>query len=189
MHLMVDLETLSTAVDAAFMQVGISPFKLDGDGPAGEGLSLNVDPQACIRAGLRVDWSTVHWWMNQSREARDTLPKPGEGLLLSEALRRVSDYVRPFGSNVKVWSNGAAFDIPILENAFLRCGIEVPWKFYNVLDVRTVKMLHPRVPRVQPKVAHNALSDAEAQAVWVQRMLNEEAEPGRTAPSPPAGRQ
>ena len=77
MHLMLDLETLSTAGDAAILQIGIVPFEIGGEGMAGDGLNINVDPDACMMAGLRVDWSTVHWWLNQSAEARATLPAPG----------------------------------------------------------------------------------------------------------------
>jgi DNA polymerase III epsilon subunit-like protein len=174
MHLMLDLETLSTAGDAAIIQIGIVPFEVSGEGMAGDGLNINVDPDACMMAGLRVDWSTVHWWMNQSAEARATLPAPGAAPKLSDALRQVIDFCAPLGSrNLKVWSNGSAFDVPIIENAFRRCRLDPPWQYYNVLDVRTMKMLSPDTPRREPEVAHNALSDSIAQALWVQDMYRD----------------
>lgn len=91
MHLMIDIETLSTAVDAAITQIGLAPFRIDGTDPLEDGVLINVDPQSCIDLGMRVDWSTTHWWMMQSREARDALPRPGEGLPLPDALDEVEE--------------------------------------------------------------------------------------------------
>lgn len=174
MDLMIDLETLSTANDAAITQIGLAPFELDGVGLARDGLNINVDPEACMMAGLRVDWATVHWWMGQSDEARRTLPAPGEAPKLSDALRQVADLCISLGNaNLRVWSNGAAFDVPIMETAFRRCRMDVPWRYNNVMDVRTMKLLAPDVPRREPQVKHHALSDARAQALWVQDMYRD----------------
>ena len=63
--------------------------------------------------------------------------------------------------------------MPIIENAFRRCRLDPPWQYYNVLDVRTMKMLSPDTPRREPEVAHNALSDSIAQALWVQDMYRD----------------
>lgn len=169
-HIMLDLETLSTAADAGIIQIGAQAFDPEGDGLIGPGICLNVDPQAVMNAGMRVEWETLHWWMSQP-EAFRTLAAPGEGLLLSAALEALARYVGANGgSYAKVWSNGAAFDVPILESSYRRCRLDIPWRYNNVLDVRTLKWLTPGVERVKPEVAHNALSDARAQALWVQNM-------------------
>ena len=105
MHLMIDLETLSTAGDAAIAQIGLSPFWIDGDGPLGPGLHINVDPQSCIDHGLRVDWSTTHWWMMQEQAARDALPLPGEGTPLGQALDQVDAFIT-VPKEGPLWSEG-----------------------------------------------------------------------------------
>lgn len=176
MHLMIDLETLSTASDAAITQIGLAPFRIDGEGLAGEGKLINVDPQSAIDLGFRIDWSTTHWWMMQSQDARDALPKPGEGLAVDSALVEVATYVRDLRAqhhNLHVWSNGATFDIPILGHAFRVCGMEEPWKYSAARDTRTLAMLAMNALRPDPVVKHNALDDAVAQVLWTQNMWRE----------------
>lgn len=181
MHLMIDLETLSTATDAAIAQIGLSPFWIDGDGPLGEGLHINVDPQSCINAGLRIDWSTTHWWLMQEQAAREALPRPGEGLALSQALDQVDAYIAGLkagplwseGQQLHVWSNGATFDIPILSYAYTRMGRREPWKYSAARDTRTLAMLALNALRPEPRLKHRALEDAEAQVLWVQNMWRE----------------
>lgn len=171
MHFMIDTETLSTAGDAALIQIGIQAFDPKGSGLDYQGALIQVDGQACINAGLRIDWETIRWWSRQSDEARASAFGEG-GLLLSDALAELVRYGQDKGgwSFAWVWSNGAAFDIPILENAFRRCRRDIPWAYNRVLDVRTMKFLAPDVKRIEPEVAHDALSDAQAQALWVQKM-------------------
>lgn len=172
-HFMIDLETLSTAADAAILQIGIQAFDPRGDGidPA-QGLIIHVSGEASLNAGLRMDWQTIQWWLSLDDNARaGMVAKQADALLLSEALVELVKFGQSHGgwAWAKVWSNGAAFDIPILETAFRRCRRDIPWAYNNVLDVRTMKWLAPDVPRVTPDVAHDALSDAQAQAVYVQR--------------------
>lgn len=179
MHLMVDLETLSTAGDAAIAQVGLAPFWIDGEGLAAEGLQINVDPQSCIDAGFRVDWSTLHWWMMQSQDARDALPAPGRGTNIATALLAVKDYVARLQREVEgarriyVWSNGATFDIPIMSHAFRQLSLAEPWGYTDARDTRTLSMLALNAVRPKPVVKHQALDDAVAQVLWVQNMWRE----------------
>ena len=169
-HFMIDLETMSTAADAAILSIGIQEFDPRGEGiDESAGALIHVDLQACMNAGLRIDASTVMWWLSQSDDARAALVAR-EPLLLSEALVELVKFGQSHGgwAWANVWSNGAAFDIPILEMAFRRCRRDIPWEYNKVLDVRTMKWLAPDVPNVTPKVAHDALSDAQAQALYVQ---------------------
>lgn len=191
-HFMIDLETLSTAADAAILQIGIQAFDPRGDGidPA-QGLIIHVSGEASLNAGLRMDWQTIQWWLSLDDNARaGMVAKQADALLLSEALVELVKFGQSHGgwSWAKVWSNGAAFDIPILETAFRRCRRDIPWAYNNVLDVRTMKWLAPDVPRVTPDVAHDALSDAQAQAVYVQRCYKA-VKPVEQAKGAPAGEE
>jgi hypothetical protein len=171
LHLMIDLETLSTAGDAAIVQIGLAPFWIDGEGLAAEGRQIDVDPQTCIDAGFRVDWSTLHWWMMQSQEARDAMPLPDAGLPVQAALTAVQDYISALqAERIYVWSNGATFDIPILSNAFRRFGMPDPWGYADARDTRTLSMLALNAVKPKPAVKHRALDDAVAQVLWVQNM-------------------
>lgn len=173
-NLMIDLETLSTAGDAAIMQIGMVPFELDGDGPSARGVLLQVDPASCMRAGLRVDWPTIHWWMMQDQAAREALPRPGQALPLEEALVATRDYITALSPPLlHIWSNGATFDIPILGNAFRALGMEEPWHYASARDTRTLSMLALNAVKPKGGVKHNALDDAVNQVHWVQNMRRE----------------
>jgi exodeoxyribonuclease VIII len=171
-HIMIDLETLSTAPDAGIIQIGAQVFDPTADDEGvliGDGICLNVDPQAVMDAGMRIEWPTLYWWMRQP-DAFATLAEPGEGFLLSKSLVELSAFVKANGGSwAKIWANGASFDPPVLEMSYRRCRLDVPWSYNNVLDMRTMKWLAPSVARVEPELAHNALSDCRAQAIYVAR--------------------
>lgn len=184
-HLMLDVETLSTATDAAVTQIAVVPFELDGSEVSEPKLNVRVDPQSCMDAGLRVDWSTVQWWMQQGREAQEAaLPGPGVGVPLRTALELTEAYFRQFPRDTKLWSNGASFDIPILDNAFRACNMQSPWRYSAARDTRTLAMMALNVVRPAPEVQHDALSDAEAQALWVQAMWKKAGAGIETGPAP-----
>ena len=58
----------------------------------------------------------------------------------------------------------------------LQCDLHLPWAYYNTRDYRTLKNLVSRQTydslRVRPRVAHNALDDAIAQARTLQALLD-----------------
>lgn len=191
MHVMVDLETLSTRVDAVVLSIGAVAFDLLDRGTA-EGLELRLDPQSQIGVGRRVDWATVHWWMGQERAAQEALAAPGAGLWMADALDLLDRYfARVDGTHV--WGNGPHFDVSILEHMYASLGRKAPWAYNRVCCVRTVRLFTPGADslRPEPAVAHNALADATAQALWVQRMLKSRGTMGAAAgeedqPQPPA---
>jgi hypothetical protein len=172
---MIDLETLSTDKDAVILAIAAVYFDpLTGD--LGDSFYTNINLQSSINAGRAIDASTLIWWMQQEGLARDavfslnhTQPK------LSEALQKFSDFFK--NDSLKVWGNGAIFDISILETAFKRCKLPLPWKFWNVRDVRTVVDVG-RLVGFDPKtnmpfqgVKHNALDDSKHQAKYVSEII------------------
>ena len=73
---------------------------------------------------------------------------------------------------VRLWGNGASFDNAILSTAYELCELETvqPWRFYNDRCYRTVKSLYPEVAMVRTGTYHNALDDAESQALHLLAM-------------------
>jgi len=71
----------------------------------------------------------------------------------------------------RVWSNGSCFDIIICEHVFRKINRAVPWKFWEVRDVRTAFDLGIN-PQRPPVTAHHALEDAWNQAVGIQNVYN-----------------
>lgn len=171
MDVMLDLETLALSTRPVILTIGLQAFNAKGSGLIGPGLEIQVDPQSCIDHGLDVDWSTVHWWMTKTtEEAKAGLPRPGLGCSLPMALTLAAQYMGQMGGrDFNLWSNGAAADVPWLESAYRAAKMKTPWSYNKVLDMRTMKWLvGNNVERREPTVAHNCLSDAQAQALYIQ---------------------
>ena len=158
-QVMLDLETLGNKPRSVIVAIGAVKFK---DGAITDRFYERVDAESCVAAGLKIDVSTVMWWLQQESAARLEITKPGEHL--SVALQRFSEWV--FNEEaVEMWGNGAAFDNVILSDAYDATGLPRPWKFWNDRCYRTMKSLYPQVPMERSGTHHNALHDAETQAV------------------------
>lgn len=171
MHIMVDIETLSTRMDAAILSIGAVRFTPHRIEPYSfynvVGLAGNTS------LGRHIDANTLAWWMDQSPGAREVLRGTG-AVHLSEALVAFGTWVRgaagPDKEEVYVWANGPNFDLSILEHAYAQHTYPAPWNFRNVRCMRTLRSLvgADLVQRTEPHCPHNALDDARAQAEWVQ---------------------
>lgn len=173
-HVMIDLETLGTEAGCAILSIGAVAFGLAGVGPE---LHVIVSRDSCARAGLAEDQDTLAWWMQQSREAQETLNHATEGgLLLTEALGQLANFMGLVAGhdlrNIKVWGNGSDFDIPILARAYKTAWTPVPWRFFNARCYRTLKNLLPSVQMPERQgTHHNAVDDARTQALHAVKLL------------------
>lgn len=176
LRVMLDLETMSTASNAAITQIGVvfnqgrAPFK------------SNVRLKSSVAAGLQVDLPTIEWWMKQSDAARQSL-FAGERCDLTEALCALSDRLGTYhlrdGSlgapavECELWAYPAQFDVTILDSAYRACKLEIPWHYRAPRCMRTLASLYPDVTRVKAELEHDALSDAQAQMAWLELLLAE----------------
>ena len=178
-NIMIDLETLSTNPNAAILTIAAVVFSLDGkkvDDYFYTGISMNdVDTEPAEYG--HIDPSTVRWWMKESDDARAAIVNmtavKSESLIT--ALFELTCFIQRQAAHddIKVWSKGASFDLPILRSAFNRCRMDVPWGFRNERDVRTLIDLGQLlvgfnaddIRRTGPK--HDALADARFQAKQV----------------------
>lgn len=173
LNVMIDLETMGTEPDAPILSIGAVYFDPD-TGKMGAELHVKLDfVAACL--DRVIDPNTVKWWLCQSDEARNALLSGGDGGddSKADALWFLDRFLDNEG-DVKVWGNGATFDISMLENLYRQLGITIPWKFYNVRDVRTVvAMAEGIIDRADIPfigIKHDALADAVHQAVYVSAM-------------------
>lgn len=164
LNCMVDLETMSTASDAAIVSIGAVLFSQE------QGILdtfyANICLQSCIDAGLRLDGDTVMFWLRQSEDARKALYN-GDKLYLINALLEFNNWLKENSDigTVKVWGNGASFDNSILATAYRQLNVQQPWKFWNDRCYRTIKNLYPDVELQRVGELHNALDDAKSQAL------------------------
>lgn len=166
-HIMLDIETMGVSTSAAIMSIGACYFN-PATGEIGDTFHEQVD----ISSNGRIDASTVVWWMGQDDAARSKFKNNGKAGHINAALADFADFVKP---NSQVWGNGVAFDNVIIRNAYEHpsCADNVPWKFWNDRDVRTMVELG-KVIGIDPKrdfpfegVKHDALADAIHQAKYV----------------------
>lgn len=163
-HVMIDLETLATTADAVVVSLGA--VKFDNKKIDNRGFYTPISVESNLTYGRRISEDTLAWWMKQSDAARAVFNEPNE--TLESALDQLVSWIGK--DDPIIWSNGASFDIPILEHAFAQVGITVPWKFWNSRCYRTIKGLAKakQIKYAGPAVKHNALSDAYAQAQHLQ---------------------
>jgi exodeoxyribonuclease VIII len=141
MHIMVDLETVSNKPNAAITQIGAAAFNI-GTGAILKTFEAHVDLASAIRAGGAVEADTIVWWLGQDAGARSAFVDGQNGATaIGEVLQDFIGWCKGFNETLRVWSNGASFDVPIIEVAMSRFGLKPPWKFWDVLDVRTVAFL------------------------------------------------
>jgi hypothetical protein len=168
-NIMLDLETLGKGSNAVIIAIGAVQFDQTG---LGQTFYTAVDPQSCVDIGMKVDVSTVMWWMGQNQTAREAFM--GAGTPIVTALRSFSDYVKDCaGDRAEVWGNDSTFDNTILGNAYIAAGVVQPWPYWGNRCYRTIKNLYPHVPFDFGRVgtAHNALDDAVTQATHASGIL------------------
>ena len=144
---MIDLETLGVdPITSPIIQIGAAPFQLDEDGPM-SGLTqlfrTHVNASSCLVAPFnrRIEPGTVAWWARTDAELLAEI-MTGVGLPMAQALYELREWVLGIGQDIQgVWSNGATFDITMLEIAYRQAGIHIPWPFRAVRDVRTMAMI------------------------------------------------
>ena len=163
-NVMLDIETLSTAPNALILTIGAIKFDRFVD--------INKDIKKTDffyrrividteNSNFQIDEKTKIWWNKQEQKVKyEALVNP-DRTPLDEALLQFNVW---FGKSKYVWSNGSVFDIVIMENAYKAFSIDVPWKFWNIRDVRTIMdVAQVYKSDFSNKSPHNALEDCHWQ--------------------------
>lgn len=167
MKVMLDLETMGNNSNSAIIAIGAVAFD---DDKVIDKFYSEVNLQSSIENGGAVDGSTVMWWLKQSDNARSSFIDNDNAPHISVALQRFAEWYNQINGD-EVWGNGAMFDNAILGNAYKRTGNQIPWKFWNDMCYRTVKGMYKHIKLERVGVYHNAVDDAESQALHLIRIL------------------
>lgn len=164
-HFMIDCETLGLTPDSVVLSVGVVQF--DPYDPSYRSTVYYAEPSPTYQAIRKIDPDTLAWWEPRTNMPHgDTLPH--------EVCRELSDFIlRKIVPNSTpiIWARGTDFDIPLLTNLFAQYDLEVPWKYNQVRDLRTISKLFPNIVPTANNNPHNALSDALCQAEHCGRIL------------------
>lgn len=170
--IMWDIESLDLTPKAVATQIAFVAFDLDDPETHVREVEeyLPIQPQLILNRTISA--STLIWWMGQDDAARSRF-KNSEGDDFDELTALVQSVNRKYlqvvegADEVEVWARGPQFDLVVLESLFGDLGQPVPWKYNQVMDLRTTMKLaglsSADVPMPAGLVAHHALSDCKYQ--------------------------
>lgn len=183
-HFMVDIETLSTAVNAAVLSIGAVEF----DPLSGKILrEFYHELDLLVQSGRHIDINTVQWWFKQCQENQANfelmtkhnrekygvtfaLHKLGEFINggVEYAMTRVEGYEK-----LSIYACDPDFDMAILNDLYKDNGLPSPWRYSELRSVRTIreliKIAGMEVPHQEAN--HNALDDCIRQAKEVSYFI------------------
>lgn len=165
-HLMVDIETMGNKSGCAIVSLAAVRFNID-TGTHGEEFYRNISLESCLLAGLTVQADTVMWWLNQSKQARDSLKSD-----CTHIAKALHDF-REFYNNEFIWANSPRFDLEILAAAYGMLNTKIPWDFRKERCCRTLYSYAPDLIKgwKYGGIAHKSLDDCHNQinkcvAIW-----------------------
>lgn len=166
---MLDLETMGNESFSCIVSIGAVEFDIN-TGKTGKEFYTNVDLQSCIDLGLIMNASTVLWWLNQNEQARKDLTER-TSLPIVEALKEFANFCN---EDYQIWGNSARFDCGILQNAYNKAGISIPWDFRKERCVRTLVSFAPEIKKsISFKgIKHNAIDDCKYQIEYCSAIWN-----------------
>lgn len=171
--IMLDLETLDLGPKSCILQIGIIAFPLDDPETEMRRVDQYLPVQPQIALGRTISFKTMLWWMEQDEKARarfvDNDGNDMEELtaLVRSVHRKLSDLIQSVGqANIELWAKGPQLDVVNLEGLFADCGLNTPWSYNSVMDLRTVmRLANVDAADVDKSgiVPHVAISDCQFQ--------------------------
>ena len=169
--IIIDIETLSTKTNALILTIGAIKFNRKDcikDIKEMETFYLRVDIDSCKKLKMDIDNDTIKWWENQDTNiSYEALYNDKDRINIKDALNKLSLFIK---NSKYIWANSPNFDCTILENAFNVCELDIPWKFWNLRDCRTVYDLAKfSLNSLSSSKDHNALNDCHKQYIALKK--------------------
>lgn len=171
--IVVDLETLGKAEDAAILQIGcVIPIYSHRKLPiqTDRTFEATIAYEHAIHSEFSKDPDTLDWWEKQSIEARKSVFSGQDSY--EDAFDKLRDWmlsIKAQGFHIRLWGNGPEFDNKILDYA-LRCyNIKELWGFRDNHSMRTAQLFFPQdrgwIDKMGANyIKHTALGDAMYEA-------------------------
>lgn len=165
-HWVLDLETLAINPRAAIIEIGLVNVGM----PECRYHKLINPKYYQHEPGFVIDDSTIEFHRGLGIEnAYDAACK--EGIVnYTQMLDVIKDLICILPWESVIWCQGTDFDIPIITNLFRFYGNDLPWKYSNVRDARTlIKLMHPGYKSNPGANGHRAIEDC----LWTRNALLE----------------
>lgn len=134
---MVDIETLGKDSDATIFQISAIAFDiLTGKHISTFNKIANIEENTY----MRVDGSTLKWWLNTNKELLTDLLNKGEGSS-EELVEDFHEWLTSQSEDMKdvyLWGNGILFDNKMIQYQLEEEGFNYPIYYKNDRDVRTI---------------------------------------------------
>lgn len=156
-HLMVDIETWGTELDAVIVELSVVSFN-DQNGVL-QAYEFLPDIFEQLKAGRSFDADTINWWKEQRTEENRHIHDPFVNrqtanvmhLMLTSLVADVDGYI---------WCRGVGFDLPIINHYFKSLNLSSPLhaggKFRQHMEHR---IFVPSMTRITRENNHHALDD------------------------------
>ena len=142
-EIMIDLETASTQFNAAILTIGAIKFNSYDSKCKDKLEEMNTFYRRidlASQVNCHVDPKTMEWWQSQSEDAKnEVFGNDSNRIPIQQALTEFASWIG--NKETVVWANGTDFDCTILRESYRLIGKELPWKFWNQRDTRTVYAL------------------------------------------------
>lgn len=146
-EIMIDIETLGVSKNSCILLIGAIKFSRNKPIPTNfssiKQITDNLDTfyrkisiSSCRKLGMEIEHPTLDWWKEQESEVFNEVFSKNDRIPIDQALKELTDWMTP--SIHRFWARGPDFDYGILGNAFEKCELKTPWKFFHTRDVRTV---------------------------------------------------
>jgi hypothetical protein len=181
--IMTDIETLGTGSDSTIFQISAIAFDINNGKPIAE---FNQIANIADNRRMKVDGSTLLWWLNTDKELLTDLLSKGTGSSeqLLQAFHAWMLDLRIKGE-LHLWGNGILFDNKMIQYQLESIGMKYPIHYKNDRDVRTIVDLTCAKLQLTERelkakfnddelTAHNAFDDVKFQikvVTWCYQQL------------------
>jgi exodeoxyribonuclease VIII len=169
-EVMIDIETLSTKNNALILTIGAIKFSRNKDiEPLESTVNFykRISIKSCKKLNMDIDNDTVQWWNNQTKDARYEAIENKDRHDIKDVLIELTEFIKDCKY---IWANSPNFDCVILENAYRCCNLEIPWKYWNLRDCRTIYDLgNTSLKSITTETKHNSLEDCYNQILCLNK--------------------
>lgn len=200
---MLDIETLGLNPCPVIIQISVVAFIKESGKILGDPFDRRVNAHSCVSTSkqFKIDGETIEWWMKQEESIYEDIflnamrPTNDKNTDIKNVLNDLSKWLtekkrkycriraNTYGDGRSyIWANGGAnTDCTWLNQAYKACGIQVPFSFTEIQDVRTLvnqaTQLTNTNPKqetilINPKKRHHALEDCYIQITYCHQAYN-----------------
>lgn len=135
---MTDIETLGIKSDSTIFQISACAFNIE-TGDILDTFNQIIDIETINN--MKVDGSTIKWWLNTDRDLLHRLLTNKKALPFDSVLENFHNWIIFLTNDIKdvyLWGNGILFDNKMIQTQMELCGLDYPIYYKNDRDMRTI---------------------------------------------------